>query len=188
MESIQIKSDDIEAFISNILYKPLFVEASIGILFVDWGKDKGRILGANEAIEEMLGYSRSELLKKRFQDFTHRDDIDVDEEQTDQIQKFSMIKRYLTKNDKVLWVRLTANPVFDKNNNFLFYLSWVEKLPNGGHFKLEQNEQGEVCIRPQIKISNFLADNWRIIMIIALFLMGYIEKGLLITIVTKILM
>lgn len=183
-----INNDDVQNFTKSILYKPFFVESPVGIFLVDWKDDKGRILGANEAIEEILGYSRSELLKKRFQDFTHRDDVDVGVEQSSQVQHFSMIKRYLTKNDKVVWVKLTANPIFNKENEFLFYLAWVEKLPNGGHFKLEQNENGEVYIRPQIKISNFLADNWRIIMVIALFLMGYIEKNILITILTKILM
>lgn len=96
-----------------------------------------------------------------------------------------MIKRYLTKNNKVIWVKLTANPVYDMDENFMCYISFVEKLPNGGNFKVETDNRGDYYVRPQVNLANFLQDNWRAVMMIALVLLGYIEKEQVMAILTK---
>jgi PAS domain S-box-containing protein len=177
MKNLKTQNKDVIEFTKSILYKAFFNEAPIGILIVDWVENKGKILSANNEIEEILGYTKAELETKKFQELTHPYDLEADVNRTEDLEKFTMIKRYFRRDGKIIWIRLTANPIFDSDNNFMFYLSWLERLPNGGNFKVEQdNDSGELYIRSQIKLVNFLQDNWKAVTVLSLILLGYIDK------------
>jgi PAS domain S-box-containing protein len=82
--------------------------AGLGIVAPD-----GRWLRANAALCDMLGYREEELLGMRFQDVTHPEDLAADLEQNDGLfagvrESFSMHKRYLHRNGRVLHVHLAV--------------------------------------------------------------------------------
>ena len=70
----------------------------------------------------MLGYSESELLHRTFQEVTHPDDIEADEEMVrwvleGRIPFYTMTKRYLTKDSRVVWIRLHVSRVQGENDD-----------------------------------------------------------------------
>lgn len=166
---------------------PLWDEAPIGMAIVGWiDNQEGMFKKVNRSLCEMLGYTEGELVTKNFMSITHPDDLTFDLEQIEKSIEaksgYSMVKRYIRKDGKLIWIKLTANPVFDTNDKFLFFLSWIEKLPNGGNYKTLETDDGKVVVRPQVHIWEFFQDNWKPLIIIGLMLMGYIEKDDIITI------
>lgn len=74
----------------------------------------GQFLWANSGFGKIIGYSESELLNMKFQDFTHGADLDSDEELyqaliNDLIPKFSREKRYIHKSGAVIWGNVTVS-------------------------------------------------------------------------------
>ena len=73
----------------------------------------GCILFVNQAFCAMLGYTKSELEKLRFQDLTHSDDLTANLAQrqmllSGEIQSYQLEKRYLRKDGQVMWGLLTS--------------------------------------------------------------------------------
>lgn len=96
--------------------------------FVD---QAGRFLRVNPALADLLGYTTSELIKFRFHDITHPQDIEADQEMLDaclagKIDGYSMTKRYITKRGESVWVRLRVDAVKDTDTGELvLFLSQV---------------------------------------------------------------
>ncbi len=95
---------------SNERFRVLFERASVGIISV--GAD-GRAVEANPAVERMLGYASGELVGVRFTEFTHPDDVDVSkglfqELLDEQLRSYQYEKRYVRRDDDVIWVRVTV--------------------------------------------------------------------------------
>src|SRR6516225_3376962 len=73
-----------------------------------------RIMQVNSALCQMLGYSEDELLEMTFADITHPDDLRTDVELAErlfrgEIPSYRIQKRYIKKNDEILWMNLTAS-------------------------------------------------------------------------------
>ncbi len=148
-------------FSDDIYKRILFYDAPYGIAFVD---ADGGFIEVNQYFADTVGYSIYELQKKRFQDITHPDDLEGDELMVravivGDLDRYSMVKRYLPKNSgKPIWIKLTVFAVRDENKKFKHFISFIHKLPNGGNFKVE-NVDGEVQVRPKISIEEFIKDN-----------------------------
>lgn len=76
----------------------------------------GRLISANHAVQEMLGYDLDELKGRHFRDLTHPDDVGIDEYQfqrlTDgEIDSYTIDKRYLRSDGSVIWGRLQVSRI-----------------------------------------------------------------------------
>jgi len=87
----------------------------------------GRI-NTNQALNKMLGYSRAEMVGKKWQDITHPDDIRLTETNISslkagkrKIAKF--VKRFFHKNGSLVWVELTSFLRRDETNQPLYLIS-----------------------------------------------------------------
>ncbi|HLL49430.1 MAG TPA: PAS domain S-box protein, partial [Thermomicrobiales bacterium] len=94
-------------------FRGAFNGASIGMALVS---PDGRFLQVNRALCGILGYPEEELLAKTFQDITHPEDLDADaalEQQllAGEITTYQVEKRYLCKDERIAWVRLTVSLV-----------------------------------------------------------------------------
>jgi PAS domain S-box-containing protein len=73
-------------------------------------------LEVNDHLCEMLGYSREELIKKNWHELTHPDDLDIDLKHFNralagEIEGYSIDKRFICKNKKIIWTSLCVRCV-----------------------------------------------------------------------------
>lgn len=143
-------------------------------------------MDVNPAICELLGYPHDELTKKTFADVTHPEDLEAD---LDAVRRtiageqsaYSMVKRYLTRDGRIVWIRLTAIPV-KLDGEFKGFVSWIAPLPNGGDFKVDKQTDGTVTVRPTIAMTDLIGDNWRWFVALGLLACGLITKDQLLSI------
>jgi PAS domain S-box-containing protein len=94
-------------------FRATFDQAAVGVAHV---ATDGRWLRVNRRLCAILGYSRDELLRMRFQDVTHPDDLPADLAQlgkllNNEIPHYRLEKRYQRKNGGVVWIGLTVSMV-----------------------------------------------------------------------------
>lgn len=90
----------------------------------------GSLVEVNNAICGMLGYSREELKKLRFEDITHPDDLQIsnlyfaisEEKESD---PFRFEKRYIKKNGEFIWVEIISALQKDLTGKPLYFLTNV---------------------------------------------------------------
>jgi PAS domain S-box-containing protein len=107
-----------------------YEHAAIGIVEIDY---EGRFLRINEAICSITGYSRDELLGFRLFTRTHPKDRDVDEELyrrqvAGDIGFYSVEKRFIRKDDRVIWIAVRSSTVRDADGSFLYGVRVVQDI------------------------------------------------------------
>jgi PAS domain S-box-containing protein len=90
----------------------------------------GRILAANSALCEMLGYSEEELLATDIQSTTHPEDIDRDLANLQallagEISSYQLEKRYVHKRGHPIEVSLSVSLIRDSNGEPLYSVGHV---------------------------------------------------------------
>ena len=83
-------------------------------------------ININTAFSEMIGYSKDELQKKKWQDITHPDDIEYTQQMmksliSGEMESVRFDKRFIKKDGSILWVELFSTYI--KNNNHSFFLT-----------------------------------------------------------------
>lgn len=125
--SIKIKFRHLDCFLvmtreiskrkNEELFRAIFEKAAVGIVIADL---EGRPQESNHAFQEMIGYNANELRGMIFAEFTHPDDIGADMELHRDLVAgnrgwFQMEKRYIRKDGKILYVRLSISLVGNEN-------------------------------------------------------------------------
>jgi two-component system, cell cycle sensor histidine kinase and response regulator CckA len=124
------KRADLELREASERFSKIFDNAPIGEAIV---APDGRWIQVNQALCELVGFSRDELLAKTFQDITHPDDLDADLEFVrqmldGQIRTYEMEKRYLRKDGHVVWVLLNVSLIEDSARRPLYFISQVQDI------------------------------------------------------------
>lgn len=111
-------------------FRATFQNAAVGIAHValdgTWMQVNGRVC-------EIVGYSREELVTRRFRDITHPDDVAADLEGLDAMVRgaadgYQTEKRYLHKDGHVVWVHLTAALQRDDQGLPLYSITVVQDI------------------------------------------------------------
>lgn len=94
----------------DALLRKLLDQTAIGI---KWTTQDGRLVEVNTALCQLLGFSREELLQRRYDQITHPDDLERDHALFAQllageIHSYAIDKRYLARNGEILDVRVTS--------------------------------------------------------------------------------
>jgi PAS domain S-box-containing protein len=94
----------------NEMFDLMFEHAPMGISVVD---SVGCLVRCNVALENLLGYSASELSGKFVRDFSYPDDLEhqnrvISDSIKDRRQSFQLEKRYIRSDGEVIWCRLTV--------------------------------------------------------------------------------
>jgi len=96
------------------------------------GVDDEKFKQVNARFTEMIGYSEAELLARTPLDLTHPDDVAKSQRLVTAMlegrERCSLEKRYLRKNDEVLWVNRTACVICDKDSTAREFLIMVEDI------------------------------------------------------------
>ncbi|PHO08792.1 hypothetical protein CPG37_12785 [Malaciobacter canalis] len=110
--------------------KAIFDFSPLGILISD---KTGKMIEANLAFLNMLGYSQDEILGKSYLDITHSDYLDLNEEYfnrliDNEIGMYKITKRYITKNNELLWGNVTVSTIKNEFNEILYVLAIIEDI------------------------------------------------------------
>ena len=120
-------------------FKTIFTEAGIGIVIK--GVD-GKMLDSNPAFQSMLGYSADEIRGRNYLELTHPLDqvytrLLFTDLVTGRRKNYLLEKRYLGKDNQVVWGRMTASPVLGADGNVQFVIGMVENITASKQFETE---------------------------------------------------
>ncbi|MFN3658231.1 MAG: PAS domain S-box protein [Pseudolabrys sp.] len=107
-----------------------YEHAAIGISEI---APDGSFLRVNEAICAITGYSREELLGNRLFAHTHPDDADPDREAfrkqvAGELAFYSVEKRFIRKDGRVIWMSVRSSPVSDADGRLLYLVRVVQDI------------------------------------------------------------
>ena len=100
-----------------------------GLMGIGEADAEHRILEVNDRFCEMLGYTREELIGKRIEDITCRDDQELNLALLDELfragRPYSLEKRFLRKDGEPLWVKIEAMPVRDPRTQSMHAIALI---------------------------------------------------------------
>ncbi len=136
--------------ISEELFRRTFDLSPIGAAMV--GLDF-RFMRVNQELCRLTGYAPEELTVRSFPDITHPDDLELDVRQAGEllagrIDQYQMEKRYLRKDGRVIWIRLSVRLVRGPLGQPLFYLPMMEDIDESRR-TLEAIRQSEKALGQQ---------------------------------------
>lgn len=111
-------------------FEATFEQAAVGIALVS---PEGHWLRVNQKLCEIVGYRASELMNLTFQDITYADDLDVDMGQVrrmlaQEIDHYSMEKRYVRKDGSLVWIDLTVALIWKPDGTPNYFVSVIEDI------------------------------------------------------------
>jgi PAS domain S-box-containing protein len=117
--------------VSEEKFRAVFEQAAVGMGRVTF--DDARWIDVNEAFCNMLGYRREEMLATPWPEMTHPDDLDLDlipfrKMAAGELDSYSVEKRFLHKNGRHVWARLTLSLVRDLRGGPDFEVAIVEDI------------------------------------------------------------
>jgi two-component system cell cycle sensor histidine kinase/response regulator CckA len=110
--------------------RAVFDGAGVGIALI--GPD-GQLRKVNRALSAFLGYSEDALLASDFQSLTHPDDLPRELELTlrmiaGELDRFELDKRFLRRDGRVAWGRLTASAARDTIGQMVYGVGMVQDI------------------------------------------------------------
>ena len=130
-------------------FRKTFEKAAVGIAHVGV---EGNFIQINQIFCDIVGYSQQEMLKLTFQDLTHPDDLGPDlknvQRLLDQdIETYSMEKRYIRKDKSTVWINLSVSLVWKDSGKPLYFIAVVEDISKRkqaeDRFQLLVNQAGD---------------------------------------------
>lgn len=127
---------------SQARFRTIFEESVLGIKLIDL---EGKIFASNPAMQELLGYTNDDLDGLGFTTFTHPQDAPANIEKFNaliqgEIDHFKLEKRYIRKDGKVIWGRLTMNAVHGPDGKAQFAIGMVEDISRRKEMENELTE------------------------------------------------
>lgn len=108
----------------------------------------GHFISVNKTLCAMLGFSEAELLGLRFQDLTHRDDLEADLAHARDLldgrtESYRMEKRYIHKDGAVIVAQLDVAIVRDEAGRTLHFISQIQDITErrASERKLRESEE-----------------------------------------------
>jgi PAS domain S-box-containing protein len=110
-------------------FRATFEQAAVGMA---QATVEGKFLLVNQKLCEILGYSRQELVEKRFPEITWQGDLASEQELLRQllageIENFSLEKRYIRNDGELVWANLTVSLLREQNGT-QFLMAVVEDI------------------------------------------------------------
>ncbi|SLN12031.1 Blue-light-activated histidine kinase 1 [Roseivivax jejudonensis] len=115
---------------SERMFRATFENAAVGVAHV---APDGTWMRVNEKLCEITGYTRAELNEMKFQDITHPEDLAVDLDLLSRVidgraDEYALRKRYIRKDDEIVWVNLTVGCVRNSAGDVDYLISAIEDI------------------------------------------------------------
>jgi PAS domain S-box-containing protein len=116
-------------------FRRVFEDGPLGMALVETDY---RFAKVNAALCQMVGYSEAELLQMKFADITYPSDLAADVELAERLFRgdipfYTLRKRYVTKDGEIIWIKLTASRVHDKEGAPIYGLAMIEDISEVMH-------------------------------------------------------
>lgn len=116
-------------------FEMLFERVGSGLAVVS---PEGRWLRVNQALVDVLGYSREELAGMSFADVTVPEDLDADLAQVErlirgEIDRYELEKRYVRKDGRHIWVSITVTKQLDRRGALEHFLAVINDIDARKH-------------------------------------------------------
>lgn len=148
-------------------FKQVWFNAMIGMAFV--AKD-GRFLAANPMLCSILEYTEEELQERTFDIVTHPDDVRPEQRMRlrvadpDDVNEFTMTKRYITKTGRVTWTVLRVRGVHHENQ-FRHFVAQVTEVHEEALARIAGKEPP--ALSPGARLWTAIIKNWGVASAIA---------------------
>jgi PAS domain S-box-containing protein len=129
--SSQIPSLEAALQESEERFRATFEQAAVGIAHVR--VDTGQFIRLNQKFCEILGYTHAELTQKTWQEITYPDDLDNDQRYkqrllANEIQTYTLKKRYFRKDGSIVWIKLTHSLVRQPTGEPDYFIKVIEDV------------------------------------------------------------
>jgi len=132
------------------LFRAIFEQSPLGITF---GNYETNILDSNPMFGKIVGRSKEELQTLHWTKITHPDDIQKDVEyfekfKSGEIDKYTMVKRYIRPDGSFVWVNMTIAPLKVSQKNHLSNICIVEDISERiqAEKNLEESERSNAML------------------------------------------
>jgi diguanylate cyclase (GGDEF)-like protein/PAS domain S-box-containing protein len=130
-------------------FRTLFESVSIGILRL--GRD-GRVVEANPALEQMLGYTAAEFAQMSLRDYMYAEDLPGAEElfrglTSGERESFRLEARYARKDGELVWGHVSAALERDQDGEPAFAVTMIENITTRKRAEGELIRQAEISER-----------------------------------------
>ena len=111
-------------------FRTAFQFAGIGMTLYS---SEGSFLAVNDAFCGMLGYTEEELLSTNYQSITHPDDLVISLTRNTEllqgnIRSFTLEKRFLHKQGRIIWGHLTCVSVCDDQGRAIHFIAQIQDI------------------------------------------------------------
>lgn len=115
---------------SQARFQAVFENEAVGISILT---PKGNMVQNNQTLQNMLGYNNEELRHMNYIDVTDPDGIDEEKALVKELvdgkhESFHREKKYITKDGRIIWGRLTASIALDKDGKPQFGIGITEDV------------------------------------------------------------
>ncbi len=152
---------------SEELFKEAFEHSPAGMALVD---REGAYIEVNEKLCQMLGYSNQEMKSLTFQEITYEDDLAADLKNkknldSGQIPKFGLEKRFVKKNNSLLWTHMSVSKVKNSTKDSYYIVQIIDiskrkKIELQNKLLIEENNANKTIQLNEAKnMYRFLAEN-----------------------------
>ncbi len=122
---------------SESRFRSIFEMTNAAIFFSD---KNAQIILANQSFKSLVGYSFDELYMLDFTHFTHLDDLQNENELLKQliraeIQQYRLVKRFVTKKDKIIWGDLAMSVIRDEAGEPFYYVGVVNDVSESKQYE-----------------------------------------------------
>ena len=134
-------------------FRRAFENANVGSCLISL---EGHLLKVNDALCEMLGYSREELEQMSISDITHQDDRDaslnfIKHAATGGATEVKLEKRYLHKKGDVIWANAASSLIRDSGHHPQYFIAHIQDIT--------ERKQAEEALRKGEERYHLVVDN-----------------------------
>ncbi len=107
-----------------------FERAGVGIALV---APDGGWINVNDALCQIVGYSREELVRLTFQEITHPEDLDTDlnllkQLVSNEIDRYQLEKRFICKDGNFVWINLIVTKQMSLRGELEYFVSIIKDI------------------------------------------------------------
>lgn len=156
-----VPEETLEHATDNVFYS-VFKYSAIGMALVS---PEGKWLQVNDALCDLLKYSREELLTMNFQEVSHPEDLQQDLSYLKlllerKIETYQLLKRYVTREGRLIWAQLNVSLIWRKDGSARFLVAQIQDQTESIQYRdhLEKLNYDLEEAQKTARMSTFLID------------------------------